>query len=36
MDKYTNANRALWDEWTGINYCSDFSLKASKPASATA
>jgi SAM-dependent methyltransferase len=24
MDKYLKANRALWDEWTGINYRSDF------------
>ena len=24
MDKYLQANRALWDEWTGINYRSDF------------
>src|ERR1700674_4591014 len=24
MDKYLEANRALWDEWTGINYRSDF------------
>ena len=24
MDKYIEANRALWDEWTGINYRSDF------------
>ena len=23
MDKYLRANRALWDEWTGINYRSD-------------
>jgi 2-polyprenyl-3-methyl-5-hydroxy-6-metoxy-1,4-benzoquinol methylase len=23
-DKYLQANRALWDEWTGINYRSDF------------
>ena len=24
MNKYLNANRDLWDEWTGINYRSDF------------
>jgi hypothetical protein len=24
VDKYLAANRALWDEWTGINYRSDF------------
>jgi len=24
MDKYLKANRALWDEWTGINYRSNF------------
>jgi SAM-dependent methyltransferase len=24
MDKYLDANRALWDEWTGINYRSEF------------
>jgi SAM-dependent methyltransferase len=24
MDKYLKANRALWDEWTAINYRSDF------------
>jgi SAM-dependent methyltransferase len=24
MEKFLNANRALWDEWTGINYRSDF------------
>jgi 2-polyprenyl-3-methyl-5-hydroxy-6-metoxy-1,4-benzoquinol methylase len=24
MDKYLSANRALWDEWTGINYRSAF------------
>ena len=24
MDKYLRANRALWDEWTAINYRSDF------------
>jgi len=24
MDKYLQANRALWDEWTAINYRSDF------------
>jgi SAM-dependent methyltransferase len=24
MDKYLSANRALWDEWTAINYRSDF------------
>ena len=24
MNKYLEANRALWDEWTGINYRSDF------------
>jgi len=24
MDKYLKANRALWDEWAGINYRSDF------------
>lgn len=24
MDKYLEANRALWDEWTGINYRSEF------------
>ncbi len=24
MDKYLQANRALWDEWTGINYRSHF------------
>jgi len=24
MDKYLKSNRALWDEWTGINYRSDF------------
>ncbi len=24
MDKYREANRALWDEWTGIHYGSDF------------
>src|SRR5439155_24881432 len=24
MDKYLQANRPLWDEWTGINYRSDF------------
>lgn len=24
VDKYREANRALWDEWTGINYRSEF------------
>jgi SAM-dependent methyltransferase len=24
MEKYLDANRALWDEWTAINYRSDF------------
>jgi SAM-dependent methyltransferase len=24
MNKYLKANRALWDEWTGINYRSEF------------
>lgn len=24
MERYLKANRALWDEWTGINYRSDF------------
>lgn len=24
VNKYLDANRALWDEWTGINYRSDF------------
>jgi hypothetical protein len=24
MNKYLKANQALWDEWTGINYRSEF------------
>lgn len=24
VNKHLDANRALWDEWTGINYRSDF------------
>ncbi len=33
MDKYLQANRALWDEWTGINYRSDsIRLRPSRPA----